>query len=150
MLCYKVPNNYYGISLRKPNSQVQVQKFQGCKRNTGSSCIALQQYLNLDPGARENEDKENFLIRCYPLKITLQPQDQHLEFKPAQIAAILSVLMGSSSSWLMILLALRRKIHQNNKNGDQENENVYRIKAEQCWGTTTHFLLYCSSFPISI
>jgi hypothetical protein len=75
-------------------------------------------------------------------------RDQHLEFKPAQNVAMLSVLMGSS--WLMILLALRRKIHQNNKDGNQEDENAYCIKAEQCWGTTTHFLLYCSSFPISL
>jgi hypothetical protein len=85
-------------------------------------------------------------------KITRSLGINALNIKLSQIAAILSVsvLMGSSSSWLMILLALRRKIHQNNKNGDQEDENVYGIKAEQCWGTTTHFLLYCSSFPISL
>ena len=49
MLCYKVPNNYNGINLRKPDSQVQVQKLQGFKRNTGSSYIAWQQYLKLRP-----------------------------------------------------------------------------------------------------
>jgi len=103
--------------LTKLDSQVQVKKnFYGTKEIQGAHNSAATSKTD-PPQYMLDDNLEIFL------KITLQPQEQRPLTLPW--CPLHSVLMRPS--WLLLLLALPRKIHQSNKNGDQEDENVDRI-----------------------